>query len=240
MICEEPYPGCKLKIIFSAIYVNHRTKTSAYLRSLRDKWRKNPEWVSRVKKYNSLRNKTHPRKESEDQKELRRLRARLKWKNNPEFRARKYAYHRALMQTERQRQKSRERSRNRLQLPWIKIVNSARSRIWASLKGKGRKKWASVKELVGCTKEEMVAHIESHFIAGMSWSNHGNKPGCWHIDHIRPLASFNLDTLGSQREAFNYKNTRPMWCFDNLSKSSVYNGRRWYYRDHMPAQSISD
>ena len=53
----------------------------------------------------------------------------------------------------------------------------------------------------------------------MTWDNHGIR---WHIDHVIPCDSFNLKT-GSDKDiykCFNWKNTKPMYISDNLSKSN--------------------
>lgn len=59
----------------------------------------------------------------------------------------------------------------------------------------------------------------------MTWDNHGR--GCngkgleeWHIDHIKPCASFDLSKSKEQLKCFNYKNLQPLWAEDNLSKGS--------------------
>ena len=54
----------------------------------------------------------------------------------------------------------------------------------------------------------------------MSWSNHGPKG--WHVDHIRPLASFDLGDLEQQRRACHFTNLQPLWWYENLSKSDSY------------------
>jgi hypothetical protein len=59
-------------------------------------------------------------------------------------------------------------------------------------------------------------HLESQFKPGMSWKNHGPKG--WHIDHIKPLASFDLSSPKEQAIAFSYKNTQPLWWHENLAK----------------------
>jgi len=69
-------------------------------------------------------------------------------------------------------------------------------------------------ELVGCSIEELMKHIESQFTDGMSWENQGE----WHIDHVRPCASFDLTDEQQQRECFHYTNLQPLWAEDNLRK----------------------
>jgi hypothetical protein len=43
-----------------------------------------------------------------------------------------------------------------------------------------------------------------------------------HIDHIKPLSSFDLTKIEELREACNYKNLQPLWAKDNLMKGSKY------------------
>lgn len=215
---------------------------SEYLRSLREKWQQNPEWVAHNKAYNSKR--WHEKKKgvplTPEARAKANERARIKWRTDGEFRKKKVAYRLELGKQPKQKAKrSVYRKKMRDTSPYHRFVNSARSRIWASLKEKGRRKWASVSELVGGTREQMITHIESQFEPGMTWSNNGHGAGKWHIDHVKPLASFPLDTVESQKEAFSYLNTKPVWSEKNLSKASVYNGKRWRYHDHMPQPTTS-
>lgn len=69
-------------------------------------------------------------------------------------------------------------------------------------------------ELLGCSGADYVKYIEAKFLEGMSWDNKGE----WEIDHITPLASFDLTNPDQQLEAFNYKNTQPLWREDNIRK----------------------
>ena len=71
---------------------------------------------------------------------------------------------------------------------------------------------------VGCTKEELKMHIELQFKDGMTWENYGQ----WHIDHIRPCASFDLLDPEQARQCTHYTNLQPLWAKDNLSKGSKY------------------
>jgi Uri superfamily endonuclease len=83
---------------------------------------------------------------------------------------------------------------------------------------KGHSKSASTIELLGCTVDECKAHLEAQFTEGMSWANHGE----WHIDHIRPCASFDLTIAADQRLCFHYSNLQPLSAADNLAK-----GDKW-------------
>lgn len=71
---------------------------------------------------------------------------------------------------------------------------------------------------VGCSLEKLKSYLESKFQPGMSWENYGQ----WHIDHIKPLSSFNLQDQKQVKLANNYKNLQPLWAKDNLSKGSKY------------------
>lgn len=70
--------------------------------------------------------------------------------------------------------------------------------------------------LLGCSIEEFIAHIESLFQDGMSWENYGQYG--WHIDHIKPCSSFDLSDPEQQKLCFHYSNQRPLWWIDNLKK----------------------
>jgi hypothetical protein len=76
---------------------------------------------------------------------------------------------------------------------------------------------ANTLTLLGCTWEEAKAHIESLWLEGMTWENHGRFG--WHIDHIRPVSSFKEDELHLINRI---ENLQPLWAEDNLSKSNKY------------------
>jgi hypothetical protein len=60
-----------------------------------------------------------------------------------------------------------------------------------------------------------MAHIASQFRDGMTWENHGQ----WEIDHIKPVASFNLVEVDEQRKAFHFTNLQPLWKSENRRKA---------------------
>lgn len=65
--------------------------------------------------------------------------------------------------------------------------------------------------LLGCSWKDAKAHIESQFIEGMSWSNHG----MWHIDHIKPVCTFKANELHLMNRI---SNLRPLWATDNQKR----------------------
>lgn len=74
----------------------------------------------------------------------------------------------------------------------------------------------STEKYIGCSREELVSHIESKFKEGMNWDNYGFRS--WHIDHIKPISSFDLTKEDERCRAFSYKNLQPLWALENLKK----------------------
>lgn len=100
--------------------------------------------------------------------------------------------------------------------------NNANNKIAHSLRTRLRllvTRGSAVKNL-GCSVPELIKHLESKFQDGMSWQNYGK----WHIDHIRPLSSFNLSDPNELAIACNYQNLQPLWAVDNIRKNA-----KWEY-----------
>jgi len=91
-----------------------------------------------------------------------------------------------------------------------------RGRLETALKNRS-KVGSAVKDL-GCTIGQLMDHLQKQFQPGMSWSNHGLFG--WHIDHIKPLSSFNLENREELLEACHYTNLQPLWAEINLEKGS--------------------
>ena len=100
--------------------------------------------------------------------------------------------------------------------PTFKLAVCLRGRIRKALRGISKSD--ATLTLLGCSLEELKAHLESQFLPGMTWKNYGYRG--WHVDHARPCASFDLTDSQQQAVCFNYRNLRPMWRFDNQSKGS--------------------
>lgn len=102
--------------------------------------------------------------------------------------------------------------------PTFRLIENIRGRARRAIKHGFGEKAYKTKELLGCDWETIKQHLESQFTEGMTWDNYGE----WHIDHIRPCASFNLTDPEQQKECFNYTNLQPLWAEDNLKKGNSY------------------
>lgn len=78
----------------------------------------------------------------------------------------------------------------------------------------GKTRGVSAVRDLGLTIDEFRRHIETQFTPGMSWDNYG----AWHLDHIRPLISFDLTEIEQARAACHYTNYQPLWAIDNHRK----------------------
>ncbi len=110
----------------------------------------------------------------------------------------------------------REKWARDMQCPKFRLKESIRSRYKRVIKQKNTT--VRSKEMVGCSIEELKLHIESKFIDGMNWNNYGK----WHIDHIKPISSFDLSKEDEVKKCFHYSNLQPLWEIDNLKKGSKF------------------
>jgi hypothetical protein len=100
--------------------------------------------------------------------------------------------------------------------PAYVLMRRERVRVYDALKG--IRKAARTETLLGCSYDFFRGYIEGKFVENMGWHNMGE----WHIDHIRPLCSFDLNDVEQQKQAFHYTNQQPLWAMDNLKKGAKY------------------
>jgi len=94
-----------------------------------------------------------------------------------------------------------------------RLAKKLRNRHFMALKRATSKKSSSTSSLVGCTWAELVAHLEA------SRSDAARVPGALtHIDHIIPLAMYDLRSGAEQLKAFNWRNLRLVTREENLCK----------------------
>lgn len=99
-----------------------------------------------------------------------------------------------------------------------KITCNLRSRLHVALKR--NKKHKNTMDLLGCSIDEFIKHIELKFDHNMCWND--VMTGKIHIDHIRPCSSFDLTNKSQQEICFHYSNLQPLWAKDNFKKSSKH------------------
>ena len=72
--------------------------------------------------------------------------------------------------------------------------------------------------LVGCTRKQLRAHLESQFTKRMTWDNYGRY---WHVDHILPCASFDHSVSEQVKQCWHWTNLAPLEASKNLEKSDT-------------------
>lgn len=97
-----------------------------------------------------------------------------------------------------------------------KLKQRLRQRLLVALKG--NYKAGSAVDDLGCSIQFLKTYLEMKFAEGMTWSNYGRHG--WHIDHIRPLAEFDLTDPEQFKQACHYSNLQPLWSSDNLRKGA--------------------
>ncbi len=149
--------------------------------------------------------------------EVRRERHRRFYQRHKErLRAKVNAKNRSLTKEQRESKFYNSKRKRMLTDPSTRIADCQRTRVRQALKGK--LKAAKTFELVGCSQKELRQHLESLFTSGMNWNNYGKGSGRWHIDHIRPCASFDLTDSEQQRQCFHWSNLQPLWGEENMRK----------------------
>lgn len=157
----------------------------------------------------------------------------LKYKNNPDVILRRRERHLMQYQDPIVREKLLEKNRIRRRQEPAKIkqrenerlrrLNNPNYRIRQNLNNRLKyllfnSKKDSIVSYLGCPIKDFIKHIESTWKDGMNWSNYGRKNGNWQIDHIIPLASFDLTREEEVNKAFHFTNTQALWKIDNLRK----------------------
>lgn len=72
---------------------------------------------------------------------------------------------------------------------------------------------------LGCSIKEYIVYLKNMFLQEMNWENYGIV---WEIDHKTPLSSFDLTQEKNIYEAFNYKNTQPLFKTTEIAKNFGY------------------
>ena len=121
-------------------------------------------------------------------------------------------YHRK--NRDKNRQQRRDYQLAYRSIPENKLAHNLRNRVSRFIRRKtGR---ASTEQLLGCSFAEFKYFLECQFSSGMTWENYGEY---WHVDHIVPVAAFDLSDSDQVRRCFHFSNLRPLRALENLRKS---------------------
>ena len=229
---KKKCPKCGLIKELSEYYNDNNTKTGISTRckecvkSHVRKWKtENPEIEKAMREKYVAENREEINRKGREWSRKNKHKAKEYRKNNPPDKERRRIT----------AKKYRDKNRKELRVKWAayrrkRIKNDVEFRVLAIMRGRvrsalnakpgNRHKYHSTKILVGTTIKKLIKHLESQFIDGMSWDNYGLHG--WHIDHIKPCASFDLTCEDQQKECFHYTNLQPLWAEDNLKKGDRY------------------
>jgi len=129
----------------------------------------------------------------------------------------------------KQKQDYRKNNKEKIAKYHLQYCNNRRRtdinyKLACCLRGRIRKviknnwKLGSAIQDLGCTVPELKLYLEVQFKPGMTWDNWSFTG--WHVDHIIPLDSFNLQNREEFLKACHYTNLQPLWAEENLKKSN--------------------
>ena len=95
-----------------------------------------------------------------------------------------------------------------------RLKRAMRARLTRAIQ-RQQKGGSAIKDL-GCSIEYLKRYIAAKFKNGMSWDNWGIV---WQLDHIQPLASFNLTDRRQFLHACRYTNLQPLFLDEHRIKS---------------------
>ena len=198
-------------------------KRKAYAREFYNKQKKDPEFMKKKREKSRKHYQKHREKELERTKIYREKNAekvkeqQKKYSQSKEGKEVREKYKNDPIVKERMREWKKNYNKRKYYSDLdYKLKHVLRVRMTCALK-RNQKSGSAIKDL-GCTGEELRVYLENQFEDGMSWDN-WSRDG-WHIDHKKPLDSFDLTDPEQFKEAVHYTNLKPLWAFDNLSKGN--------------------
>jgi hypothetical protein len=103
--------------------------------------------------------------------------------------------------------------------PAFNLTVKARAAVRSLVKRKGISSGGGSSRYLQFSRNELMLHLERQFVGGMSWDRF--LAGEIHIDHITPVAAFDIKELGDSEfmACWSLANLRPIWASENLMKS---------------------
>jgi hypothetical protein len=178
------------------------------------KWREN--YRDSIRKYNKEYNQTH--------------------------RDHKNEYYRKYRKEDKYRCGENERRRlRRLNDSNYKILSNLRSRFREVVKLSGSKKIDKTIKLLGCSIDFLKQHLQETAIKNgyqtFDINNYSGKE--YHIDHIKPCASFDLTKPEEQLKCFNWSNLQILTAEENIQKSNKENKMK-PFREYLQERLLTE
>ena len=139
------------------------------------------------------------------------------WAENNRIRSNEIKNNWKINHREQHLQQARNYANNKRKDPYKRISMNMSKAIWNCLKhNKNNTTWL---KFVDFTLNDLIKHLENKFTAEMTWENYGTY---WHVDHVKPLSWFDLETQFN--DAWALSNLQPLEATKNLSKNNRYEG----------------
>jgi hypothetical protein len=190
-------------------------------------YKSRPEVIKKIKEFNQTYKERHNELSRKNYNEYKKFdlsykekakKSKKKYYSTENGKKRKSIWDKAYR--EKNKEKIKLRRRNNMKNPYYLLTHRLRSRFKKIVNRYviecKEPKTKMAKEFLGCDIIYYKEYIESLFLENMNWENYGE----WHIDHIIPISYFDLTIEEELRKAFYFKNTRPLWAHDNLSKGA--------------------
>ena len=102
--------------------------------------------------------------------------------------------------------------------PIYKLINNFRTALYQVLKENNVQKNGRYFEILQYSPDDLIVHLENQFTNEMTWDNYGE----WHVDHIKPISSFNIEEIGDNEfmKCWSLDNLQPLWGEENIRKSN--------------------
>ena len=141
------------------------------------------------------------------------IRRREFWRNREKYRAKAKIYYRKNRAACIERGRLLCSKRHRTDICYRIRKRIQRSILFAI---RGQKSGRKSQDFLGCTIPQFKAYIESLWKPGMSWKNYGVHG--WHLDHIVPESSFDMQNDEEVKKCFHHRNYQPLWADENIRK----------------------
>jgi hypothetical protein len=171
------------------------------------------KWSLNNKDYRKNYDKEYYKKNKE-KKDLAAKKSTLK--NKEKYKKVKDAYYQENKKEIIKRKNRRVSERMKIDLVFL-VKTKVRWSIKTVFSRTGYTKKSRTQDILGISFDEFKIYIETQFLEGMSWDNHGK----WHLDHKTPIS-----WATTEEEVYKlnyYTNFQPLWACDNLSKGNKFN-----------------